>query len=93
MINLPPPTQPGVGGPEVKYEAVLVCLGPGASSTREEGGEAVPVKAGSEHRSWDRREAGTDWTGEELHGGEDWAGRGAGQVERGAAAHQDQGIL
>ena len=51
------------------------------------------MEAGPEHRSWDGREAGPDWAGEELHGAEDGAGGGAGEVERGASTHQQQGIL
>ena len=51
------------------------------------------MKAGSEDRSWDWREAGPGWTAEELHGGEDRAGGGAVEVERGATTHQQQGVL
>ena len=51
------------------------------------------MEAGPEDRSWDWREAGPGWTAEELHGGEDRAGGGAGEVERGAATHQQQGVL
>ena len=74
-------------------EAVLVGLGPGPSSTGEQGREAVPVQTGPEHRSWHGREERPDWAAEELHGGEDGAGGGAGEVERGAATHQQQGLL
>ena len=84
----------GVAGPEVQNKTVLVGLCPGSSTTGEErGGEAVPVKAGPEDRSWDRREAGPGWTAEELHGGEDRAGGGAAEVERGPATQQQQGVL
>ena len=51
------------------------------------------MEAGPEHRSWDLREAGPDRAGQELHGAEDGAGGGAGEVERGAATHQQQGLL
>ena len=44
------------------------------------------MEACPEDRSRERREAGPGWTGDELHGGEDRAG----EVERGAATHQQQ---
>ena len=87
-------SSPGGGGPEVQQEAVLVCLCPGSSSTGEERAEPLPVvEGGPQHWGGEGREAGPERTGQELHGCEDGAAGGTGQVEGGAAPHHQQSLL